>query len=185
MSDVGGCKVIVVAGLACGDRARAGRCERHRGSCHYARTRCCKSDGQFRRCRCGYSEWRIAEGFVRKRAETDRLAALLKYRAIGAATRNPTRFDLVERIEQLIADYNAGSLNIDEYLRRLIDLSRTLTDEEQRSVTEGLTEEELAIFDLLTKPDPVLTDAERALVHVDRVQVELGLLLGVVDVRLP
>ena len=97
----------------------------------------------------------------RKRAETDRLAALLKQRAVAAATRNPTRYDLVERIEELIADYNAGSLNIDEYLRRLIELSKTLTDEEQRAVTEGLTEEELAIFDLLTKPEPVLTDAER------------------------
>jgi type I restriction enzyme R subunit len=97
----------------------------------------------------------------RKRAETDRLAALLKQRAIGAATRNPTRYDLVERIEELIAEYNAGRLNIDEYLRRLVELSRSLTDEEQRVVVEGLTEEELAIFDLLTKPDPVLTDAER------------------------
>jgi type I restriction enzyme R subunit len=70
------------------------------------------------------------------------------------------RYDLLERIETLIADYNAGSVNIDEYLRRLIDLSRTLTEEEQRAVREDLTEEELAIFDLLTKPDPVLTPDE-------------------------
>ena len=100
----------------------------------------------------------------RKRAETERLAALLKRRAIGAATRNPTRYDLVERIEELIADYNAGSLNIDEYLRRLIELSESLTDEEQRVAAEGLTEEELAVFDLLTKPEPVLTDSERNVV---------------------
>jgi type I restriction enzyme R subunit len=97
----------------------------------------------------------------RKRAETDRLAALLKQRAVVAATRNPTRYDLVERIEELIATYNAGSLNIDEYLRRLVELSQSLTEEEQRTVVEGLSEEELAIFDLLTKPEPVLTDAER------------------------
>ena len=100
----------------------------------------------------------------RKRAETDRLAALLRQRAIGAATRNPTRYDLVERIEELIAEYNAGSLNIDEYLRRLVELSKSLTEEEQRAVVEGLSEEELAIFDLLTKPEPVLTDAEREVV---------------------
>jgi type I restriction enzyme, R subunit len=100
----------------------------------------------------------------RKRAETDRLATLLRQRAIGAVTRNPTRYDLVERIEQLIADYNAGSLNIDEYLRRLVELSKSLTEEEQRAVIEGLTEEELAIFDLLTKPEPVLTDDEREIV---------------------
>ncbi len=97
----------------------------------------------------------------RKRAETDRLAQLLRQQAIGAALRNPTRYELVERIEQLIDDYNAGSVNIDEYLRRLIELSKTLTAEEERAVREGMTEEELAIFDLLTQPDPVLTDDER------------------------
>ena len=97
----------------------------------------------------------------RKRAETDRLAQLLREQAIGAATRNPTRYELVERIEKLITDYNAGSINIDEYLRRLIKLSKTLTEEEERAVREGMTEEELAIVDLLTQPDPVLTDEER------------------------
>jgi type I restriction enzyme, R subunit len=100
----------------------------------------------------------------RKRAETDRLAAQLMDRAVAAATRNPTRYELVQRIEDLIAEYNAGSVNIDEYLRRLIELSKTLTDEEQRAVTEGLTEEELAVFDLLTNPEPTLTDAERDVV---------------------
>ena len=107
----------------------------------------------------------LAASFAgRKRAETDRLAALLKQRAVGAAARNPTRYDLVDRIEELIAAYNAGSLNIDEYLRRLIELSKTLTAEEQRAVSEGLTEEELAIFDLLTKPEPVLDPAETEIV---------------------
>ncbi len=97
----------------------------------------------------------------RERAETDRLAQLLMQRAIAAARRNPTRTELVERIEQLIEDYNAGSVNIDEYLRRLIALSGTLTAEEQEAAREGLTEEQLAVFDLLTQPDPVLTDDER------------------------
>ncbi len=100
----------------------------------------------------------------RKRTETERLASLLKGRAVAGARRNPTRFDLVERIEELIADYNAGSLNIDEYLRRLISLSRDLSTEEQRAVVEDMTEEELAIFDLLTKPEPVLDEAEREVV---------------------
>ena len=100
----------------------------------------------------------------RKRAETDRLASLLKRRAVSAARRNPTRFDLVERIEELIAEYNAGSLNSDEYLRRLVSLSHDLSAEERRAVVEDMTEEQLAIFDLLTKPQPVLDDAEREVV---------------------
>jgi type I restriction enzyme R subunit len=100
----------------------------------------------------------------RKRSETERLASLLRQRVIGAARRNPTRFDLVERIETLITEYNAGSLNIDEYLRRLISLSQDLSDEERRVVVEDMTEEELAIFDLLTEPEPALDDAQRAAV---------------------
>lgn len=97
----------------------------------------------------------------RKRAETDRLAQLLRQQAISAAMRNPTRYELVERIEQLISDYNAGSVNIDEYLRRLIELSKTLTEEENRAAREGMSDAELALFDLLTQPDPVLTNEER------------------------
>jgi type I restriction enzyme R subunit len=97
----------------------------------------------------------------RKRSETERLASLLRDRGVAAARKNSTRHELVERIEQLIAEYNAGSLNIDEYLRRLIALSRDLSEEERRAATEDLTEEELAIFDLLTKPDPTLSDDER------------------------
>lgn len=107
----------------------------------------------------------LAKQFAgRKRAETDRLAQLLRQQAISSAQRNPTRHELVERIEQLIADYNAGSVNIDEYLHRLIELSKTLTEEDKRAAREGLTEEELAIFDLLTQPDPVLTPDEQKLV---------------------
>ncbi|MBM7276138.1 type I restriction endonuclease subunit R [Gordonia rubripertincta] len=108
----------------------------------------------------------------RKRAETDRMAQLLRQQAVRAALRNPTRYELVERIEQLIADYNAGSVNIDEYLRRLIELSKSLTAEEERAVREGMSEEELAIFDLLTKPNPVLTADER-----ERVQASAKTLL--------
>ena len=68
-------------------------------------------------------------------------------------------------------DPNAGSVNIDEYLRRLIELSKTLTDEEERAVREGMTEEELAIFDLLTQPDPVLTAEERETVKASAKQL--------------
>ncbi len=96
----------------------------------------------------------------RKRSEAERLAALLRQRAIGAARRNPTRYELVDRIEALIEQYNAGSINIDEYLRRLIALSNDLSAEERRAVVEDMSEEELAIFDLLTKPEPVLDAAE-------------------------
>ena len=102
-----------------------------------------------------------AEFAGRKHTETERYAATLRGRAISAARRNPSRHELVQRIETLIAEYNRGSVNIDEYLRRLITLSHDLSGEERRAAREGLSEEELAIFDLLTAPNPPLTDAER------------------------
>jgi type I restriction enzyme R subunit len=40
-------------------------------------------------------------------------------------------------------------------------LSRSLTDEEARHVREELTEEELVVFDLLTRPGPDLSTEER------------------------
>jgi type I restriction enzyme R subunit len=78
-----------------------------------------------------------------------------------SARRNPGRLDLVEKLRKLIDAYNAGSLNVDEMLRRLQALSRQLSEDEQRTVTDGLSEPELAVFDLLTKPDPVLTEEQR------------------------
>ena len=97
----------------------------------------------------------------RKHTAADRLADLLRRRSASSANRNPTRVQFVRRIEDLIADYNAGSLNIDEYLRRLIRLTQQLDEDEQRVVSEGMTEAELAIFDLLTRPGPDLTTQER------------------------
>ena len=93
----------------------------------------------------------------RKQSSAKRIAAELTQRVEGAARRNPTRLTLVEALRRLIDAYNAGSLNVDEMLRRLQALSRQLSEEEQRTVREGLTEPELAVFDLLTQPDPVLT----------------------------
>jgi type I restriction enzyme, R subunit len=97
----------------------------------------------------------------RKRSSTHRIVGQLEMRAEAAAERNPSRRNLVEQLRRLIDDYNAGSFNVDEMLRRLQALSRQLSEEEQRTAREGLSEPELAVFDLLTKPDPELTDEER------------------------
>ena len=84
----------------------------------------------------------------------------IEERLDDAVRKNPTRRDLAERFRQLIDEYNAGTHNLEEFLRRLKAIHEELTDEEQRAVREGATEEELAIFDLLTKPEPELTRAQ-------------------------
>ncbi len=52
-------------------------------------------------------------------------------------------------------------MNINLYFDALIEIAQELTEEEQRSISEGLSEEELAVFDILTRPDMSLTDKEK------------------------
>lgn len=96
-----------------------------------------------------------------KRSAARNIQRNLEERMEEAVRQNPSRLEMAERFRQLIDDYNAGTHNLEEFLRRLKELNDELTDDQQRTVREGLTEEELAIFDLLTKPDPELTEAER------------------------
>lgn len=74
---------------------------------------------------------------------------------------NKTRADFAEKFEELIESYNTGSRNIEELFAELVKLSRSLSEEQQRHVRENMSEEELVIFDILTRPAPELSDAER------------------------
>ena len=77
---------------------------------------------------------------------------------------NRTRTDYLDKFEELIETYNQGSRSIDELFEALLQLSRSLNEEQTRHVRENLSELELTIFDLLTRPDPALTDDERIVV---------------------
>ncbi len=74
---------------------------------------------------------------------------------------NKTRADFAEKFEELIESYNAGSQNIEGLFEELMKLSRSLNEEQERHVREHMTEEELVIFDILTRPGPDLTPDER------------------------
>ena len=66
-----------------------------------------------------------------------------------------------EKFEALIEAYNSGSCNIDEIFKDLVALAGVLTQEQERHVREHLREEELTIFDILTRPGPKLSTEER------------------------
>ena len=76
------------------------------------------------------------------------------------ATRNPTRVNLVEKLEKLVETYNLGTLGVEAFFEALKALVAEMEEEERRAAREGLSEDELAIFDLLTKPEPKLTKAQ-------------------------
>ncbi|HUZ75973.1 MAG TPA: type I restriction enzyme endonuclease domain-containing protein, partial [Chloroflexota bacterium] len=102
---------------------------------------------------------RFDEGF--KRTEIERLKALLERKLTEMVALNHERADLAEKLQRLIDEYNAGSLNVELFFDRLVAFTSELDAEEKRGIAENLSEEELALFDLLTKPDIGLTEKER------------------------
>ncbi|MEB8058637.1 type I restriction endonuclease subunit R [Pseudomonas fulva] len=98
----------------------------------------------------------------RKRTEAEKLRALLSMKLETMLTENPTRKDFMEKFQKLIDAYNSGSLNIEVFFKELVDLTADLQVEDQRAIRENLSEEELALFDILTRPVPELAEKERA-----------------------
>lgn len=99
-----------------------------------------------------------------KRATLDQMHQAAERKVEELMNQNPTRKDLYERLEALIADYNAGSHNVQESFEQIRDFIEALNTEEQRHVKEGLSAEELAVFDLLTKPNVELNKKDREVV---------------------
>jgi type I restriction enzyme, R subunit len=105
---------------------------------------------------------RLAELFAlgQRRTATEILRGQAEERARDLANRNPTRADFLERLNDLIDRYNAGSMDLERLFEELTAFARALDEEEQRHVRENLSEDELAIFDILTRPEPKLTQPE-------------------------
>ena len=105
----------------------------------------------------------LAEKFAsgKKRTEAERLRAAVAAKVLELATLNPTRSEWVDRLQQLIDDYNAGSVNVEAFFSQLVEFARDLNEEERRSLAEGLDEEQLAIYDLLMRPAPELSESEQ------------------------
>jgi type I restriction enzyme R subunit len=100
-----------------------------------------------------YSKHKNTDLEVLKAAIAARLGKMLRL--------NRTRTDFTEKFEELIESYNSGSRNIEQLFEDLMKLSRSLDAEQERHVRENLSIEEQVIFDILTRPSPELSSAER------------------------
>jgi len=96
----------------------------------------------------------------RKTTEAQHLRLSVADKLARMVAVNPTRKNLLEEFQRMIDEYNAGSAKIEEFFAKLMAFARRLNDEDKRGVAEQLTEEELAIFDLLTKPDVELSASD-------------------------
>lgn len=64
---------------------------------------------------------------------------------------NATRTDFAQRLQEIIDRYNSGGSSTENAYEELIKYAENLHAEEERHKREGLSEDELEIFDLLKK----------------------------------
>jgi type I restriction enzyme R subunit len=96
----------------------------------------------------------------RKAIEAQKLRGQIAVKLGQMVRVNRTRMNFLEEFQKMIEEYNSGAANIETFFARLMAFTQKLSEEEKRGIAEQLTEEELTIFDLLTKPEVVLTKAE-------------------------
>ena len=96
----------------------------------------------------------------KKRTLLEKLKATISSKLSIMLKFNDMRKHFQEKFEQIIDEYNAGKLTMEQMYIKLVALTNDLTEEEKRHLDENLTEEELAILDILTKPEPKLSKKE-------------------------
>jgi type I restriction enzyme R subunit len=95
-----------------------------------------------------------------KNIETQQLRALIEQKLDNLIRLNASRYDFLDRFQKMIEDYNSGALSIEQLFADLVTFTKDLSEEEQRHLRENVSEEELAVFDILTRPGPDLSPQE-------------------------
>lgn len=86
-----------------------------------------------------------------KHKEAELLKQTIEKKLKKLVSMNPSRLELVEKLQKLIEEYNTGARTVEEFFELLMDFAQELNEEEKRGVREKLDEEHLAVFDLLSK----------------------------------
>ena len=86
-----------------------------------------------------------------KNIEIADLQAFLKRKLAEMLTQNSTRVDFLQRLQNVIDAYNAGATSTENYYDELTAYAQELKEEAERHIREGLSEDELELFDLLKK----------------------------------
>jgi type I restriction enzyme, R subunit len=87
-----------------------------------------------------------------KNIEIADLRAFIQHKLEQMLKENASRANFATRLQGIIDRYNAGSASADHYFEELVKFAKDLKEESERHIREGLTEDELELFDLLKKP---------------------------------
>lgn len=95
-----------------------------------------------------------------KNIEIADLQAFLQRKLAEMLAQNTTRGDFLQRLQNVIDAYNSGATSTENYYEELTAYAQELKEEAERHIREGLTEDELELFDLLKK-DALTQDETR------------------------
>ena len=87
----------------------------------------------------------------RKHAALQDIRQLIEDKLAQMLARNPMLMDYYKKYQEIIADYNREKdrVTVERTFAKLLALVSTLDAEQMRAVQEGLSDDELALFDLL------------------------------------
>jgi len=90
-----------------------------------------------------------------KRTTVQNLKNIVERKLNQLLRQNPLRTNFQEHYEKLVKEYNQEKdrVTIEQTFTALLKLVDAMNDEEKRAVRENLSEESLALFDLLRKPE--------------------------------
>jgi type I restriction enzyme R subunit len=105
----------------------------------------------------------FAKKVKRKNTALQDIRELVEQKLAQMLLRNPQRMDYYKKCQEIVADYNREKdrATIEDTFAKLVDLVKTLDAEQRRAAEEGLSEDELALFDLLQKEAMTKVDRER------------------------
>lgn len=108
---------------------------------------------------------RIEKEFLKlekKNTAVQSLKDVIEKKLNSMLSQNPLRIDYYEKYQEIIDLYNTGKeyATIKEIFDQLLDLYKSMSEEQKRSEMENLTEDELTVFDMLGRNKKV-SDKEK------------------------
>ncbi|NLG19310.1 MAG: type I restriction endonuclease subunit R [Fibrobacter sp.] len=86
-----------------------------------------------------------------KNIEISDLKAFIEDKLEKMLKDNITRTDFAERLQAIVDNYNSGGSSTENYFEDLMDFAKTMREEDERHIKEGLSKDELELFDILKK----------------------------------
>ncbi|WP_263356157.1 type I restriction endonuclease subunit R [Acidicapsa ligni] len=105
----------------------------------------------------------FAQNVPRKHAAIQDIRDIVEAKLRQMLAANPLRMDYYKKYQEIIADYNREKdrVTVEATFAELIALAASLDAEQRRAAEEGLSDDELALFDLLFKDKIGKADRER------------------------